>query len=795
MNTLLQDIRYAIRALRRAPGFTAIAALTLALGIGANTTIFSAVNALLLKPLPFPDREQLIELRHVDSNGETSDQTSAANFLALRERSPELQSLAAFSWWDVNLGGIEGAERLTGFSASPDFFSTLGVHPVLGRTFATDEGTPGRDRVVVLSHRLWMRRYNADPAVIGQTVMLNGNPHTVVGVLPRDMAFPPHGDVWRPREFDAAWGRSVGVVGRLRPGATPEQAQAALSARLRQLVGEQPGTYTGAGMVVQPLYADQTSYLSTLLGILMAAVGFVLLIACANVTSLLLARATAREREIAIRTALGAGRGRIIRQLLVESAMLGLAGGVLGAVLAFWGVDLLKQSIPNHLGRFLSGWDALVVDARVLVFTLVVSVGAGVLFGLAPALGASRLELTDALKDGGGGGSGKRGGKLRRTLVVGEVALALVLLTGAGLMTRSFLGLVSADPGFRSEGVLTVQVSLPPSPDAGARNAAFFGELLQRVRQQPGVSSSGLVEFLPLSRSGAGTRFTVAGRPTPPGQEPWTQYRTSTPGYLETLGIPLLRGRTFSEQDAADVGRAVLINSTLARRYWGDQEPVGQRIQVWGQEHEIVGVVSDVHHFGLDEAPAPELYLPHAQNPAGDMFLAIRTGGDPAQLAATIRREIAALNPDAAVGEVRTMDRVRAEFTAPERLMAGLLGAFALVALVIAAIGVYGVMAYAVSQRTREIGVRLALGAQMSDVLRLVVGQGMVLAATGLVLGLAAAFGLTRFLRSLLYGVEPADPATFVTVVLLLAVSALIAVYVPARRAARLNPLVAIRAE
>ncbi len=795
MDTLLHDLRYAARALRRAPGFAAIAVLTLALGIGANTTIFSAVDALLLRSLPFPDRDRLVQLGHLLREQREIEWMPAANFLALREGTADVQDLAAYTWWEANLAGRDGAEELMGVQATPDLFAMLGAQPAIGRPCAADEGAAGRDRVVVLSDAIWRRRFAADPGVVGRTVTLNGNAYTVIGVLPPKLAFPPAADVWVPRVFTPEASKSFMVVGKLKPGVSREQAQTRSSELLRRLVADDPAVYSGAGVVVHELYWDQIEYLQTFFGILLAAVGFVLLIACANVANLLLARASVRSREIAVRAALGAGRWRIVRQLLTESVLLALIGGALGAGLAFWAVDLLQNAVPQDLSRFLSGWDAMTVNGWALAFTVAISTLAGVLFGLARALGASHPDLARGLHTRSGSASSR--GRLRSALVVAEVALALVLLTGAGLMTRSFVALLRADPGFRADHVLTAKITLPPTEyTEDAQIAALYDRLLERVRALPGARTAGLVTSLPMSRSGDGSDFTIEGRPPATEEEvPRTQWRSITPGYLDVLRIPLLRGRPLGEHDDADASGVALINQTLARKHFADTDPIGQRVRIRAEVREIVGVVGDVRHWGNNEAPPPELYLPAMQQPDREMFLTLRTTGDPTAFVGIVRREIAGLEPDAAIGEIRSMERVVAEFTTPERAMAGMLGAFASIALLIAAIGIYGVIAYAVAQRTHEIGVRMALGADRVDVLHFVLGQGVTLVGAGIALGLAGAFAVTRFMGSVLYGVGPADPLTFGGTALLLTGVALLASYVPARRATRVDPVVALRAE
>lgn len=795
LEDLAADGRYALRSLRRAPAFALAVVLTLALGIGANTTIFSAANSLVLRALPFPDRDRLVEVRHVRRNGEQWEQTSAANFLALREGSPGFQGLAAYAWWSAHLTRAGRGERLVAFRATPDFFSLLGARPLIGRTFAPDEGAAGRNRVAVIGERLWKRRFGGDPAVLGATVVLDGDAYTVVGVMPARVAFPAEADLWAPMAFDASWRQSVSVVGRVRAGTATERVQDEASALIRRLAREEPGRHTGAGVVLRPLYWEQAEYLRTFLTLLATAVAFVLLVACANVANLLLARASTRGRELAIRAALGASRGRIFRQLLVESVLLALLGGALGVVLAVAAISGLRRAVPGTLSRFMSGWDGIAVDARVLGFTLAVSVAAGVLFGLAPALGASRPSR--ALPGGERGAATARGGRLRRVLVASEVALAVVLLVGAGLVTRSFMQLLRAEPGFRTERVLTADLSLAPSAHpAGAPPARVYDRLVERVRTLPGVRVAGVVSYLPMSRTGSGLTFTVRGRPVGPGGEQlWAQRRSVTPGYLDALGIPLRRGRGFTGADGAGAPPVVLVNETLARRYFGGAAPLGQRIELWGETREIVGVVGDVHHQGLDEPPAPELYLPQAQAPTAMAFLVVRTAGDPAGIAAAVRREIGALGPGVASTGVRSMEAVVAEFAAPERLLAGMLAAFAVAALLIAVVGIYGVTVYTVAQRTYEVGVRAALGAGPRDVLRMLMGQGVMLTAAGMAAGLVASLALTRFLRGVLYGVSTLDPLTYAAVALLLGTVSAVAIYAPARRATRANLMSILRGD
>ena len=811
MNTLWQDVRYGLRMLTKSPGFTAIAVLALALGIGANTAIFSVVNALLLRPLPYQDPDRLVVLWETNPNLSsvflrTHNEASPANFLDWQQQQTVFEQLAAFRWNDYNLTGSGDApEQLTGNPVTANMFDVLKVRPLIGRTFRPEESDPKSERVVMLSYRLWQRRFGGDPNIIGRSLTLNGNPHTVVGVMPADFEFPAaFSELWTALRFanDTPPARGAHFLytrARLKPGVTLQQAQAELdtiAARLRQ---QYPDTNADRSVRLVSLHEDTIEFARTGRLSLLGAVGFVLLIACANVANLMLARATARHKEIAIRTALGASRWRVVRQLLTESVLLSLVVGGLGILLALWGVDLLLASVPKDFALFIHGWNQIRLDRWVLAFTVAVSVGTGLLFGLVPALQASKTELNEALKEGGRTSAGHARRRFRGALVVLEVALALVLLVGAGLMLKSFMRLMDVRPGFDPHNVLTMYLSLPGARyEKPEQIISFYQQLIAHVAAQPGVEAAGVVNFLPMSGSGGTTAFIVEGRPAPkPGQYPEANSRVASPNYFKALRIPLVKGRVFTDGDRADTPRVALINETMAREVFGGEDPLGKVLRTPDGQNptQIVGVVSDVKHFGLDDAAEPYLYVPHTQSPASGMALVVRTTNEPTTLAAVVRREVQALDKDQPVYDVKNMEQRLAERTSPARLTSFLMGVFAALALVLAAVGIYGVVAYSVAQRTHEIGIRMALGAERRDILLLVVRQGMVLVGVGLALGLGASFLLMRWLASKLFQVSATDPSTFAGVALLLAAIALVACLVPARRATKVDPLVALRYE
>lgn len=806
MENLLSDTRYAIRNLLRRPAFTLIAVVTLALGIGANTTIFSTINALLLKPLPFPELDRVVSIwDKVPSRGVLHNEVTFANYLDWQSQSQSFEQLALHRWWSANLTGIDPPERIQGFLVTANFFDAVGIKPIMGRNFSAEENQPGKDAVAIITHSLWQRRFGGDPNILNKTITVNSIVRTVIGVMPERFNYPKGAEVYAPIPMTPELMKSRGnhsyyVIGRLKPGASIQGAQSEIdniSARLEQ---QFPETNKGWGATVFPIVADTVSQYDTALWVMMGAVGFVLLIACANVANLMLARATGRQREIAVRTALGASRWRIIRQLLTESVIVALFGGALGVLIGFWGIDALRAANPGDAAKFVSGWYQLGINPRVLLFTLGLSVLSGLVFGLAPALQMSKPNLNDSLKEGGRQTSGSSH-RLRSFLVVFEVALSLMLLVGAGLLTRSFLSLLKTDPGFNPDHLLTMNLVLPSAKykDDPSR-AAFYNDLVQRVKTQPGVESAALVNYIPLGGSNSSDAYLIEGQPEPqPGQENDGRYRVATPDYFHTMGISITRGRGFTDQDKAGARPVVMVNEAFVRKHWSNENPIGKRIRFYGPLDrapwmEVVGVIEDVKHE-LDQPVTPEYYLPHAQDPWNSMVLVARTTVDPASLAGALRQQVWAIDKDQPVFDVKTMQEVRSGSVALYSFSSVMLGIFAGVALVLAAIGIYGVMAFAVTQRTQEIGIRMALGARTADVLKLVVRHGMKLALLGIVIGLALSWALTRFLAKLLVGVQPTDLLTFSVVSLCLLVAAFIACYLPARRATKVDPLVALRYE
>jgi putative ABC transport system permease protein len=806
----LQDLRYALRILWKNSGFTSVAVLALALGIGANTTIFSAFNALLLRPFNFPDPDSLVVLWERPPNTTARHSNAPANFLAVREQNTVFSHLAIYNNNSLNLTEGDRPERLEVAAVSPALFDALGARAALGRTFRAEEEQEGRDQVVILTHDFWRRRYATDPGVVNRTLQLNGRPYTVVGVMPEDFNFPPTGnDILIPftitdKAREERGNHYARVMGRLKPGVTGAQADAELAAIAGRLTAQYPETNSNRTIATESLKASYVRGPRPGLLVLLGAAGFVLLLACANVANLLLVRAASRQKEIAIRMALGAGRLRLIRQLLTESVLIALFGGALGLLFAVWGIDLLRAGIPASLSRFLPGWKNVGIDAEVFWFTLAVSLLTGIVFGLAPALQATKTDLNEVLKDGSrtsGGGFGRLN-RLRGALVVAEVAISLTLLIGAGLMIKSFYGMLQVEPGFRPESVLVVDVALPRAKyEEEAKRVNFYTQALEGVAALPGVQQAGAVNILPLSRNNADSAFSIVGRPAPePGREPQANFRVVSPHYLETMGIPLRRGRQFAPADRADAPHVIIINEELARRHFADTEPIGQRLNFGGEKesdnYEIVGIVGNIKHESLAlEETVPEVYRPFAQEPWFTMSIVVRAAGDPLQLAGAVQRKVGEIDREQPVYNVRTMERVVSESLAPQRVTMGMLGIFALIALVLASVGIYAVMSYAVTQRTHEIGVRMALGASPRDIRRMVVRQGMLLTFTGIGIGLVASYWLMRGLTVMLYGVSATDPSTFAVISLVLLVVAFAANYIPARRATKVDPMVALRYE
>ena len=803
MTTLIQDLRYGIRMLFKQPGFTIVAVLALTLGIGADSAIFSVVNAVLLRPLPYPDSERLVVLRERSPQIEGMS-VAYPNFIDWRDQNNAFENIGVFRRQSYNLTGSGEPERLIGWQLSADVFPALKVTPARGRLFTYDEDKPGANPVVVLSHGLWQRRFGGDPNILEQTMTLDGRSFSVIGVMPPGFQFPrPGAELWAPVgqvSKDPGWenrGNHPGLTGiaRLKPGVTVDQAREDMEIVAANLEKQYPDSNTGNRVTITPALENVIRGIRPALLVLLGAVGFVLLIACANVANLLLARATARQKEIAIRTALGASRWRIVRQLLTESILLSLVGGALGLLLARLGVKLLVAISPNSIPRS----EEINLDSRVLAFTIGVSVLTGIIFGVVPALHASKPDLNETLKDAGRGSTGRRH-LLRSGLVVSEVALTLVLLIGAGLMIRSFYRLQQVDPGFIHERLLTFNVSLPQKKyPENQQKISFYEQLADRLRGLPGVQAVGLSSGLPLGNNGWQTSFRVEGQPEPePGKTPLTEAVVASPEYFQAMGLTVVRGRNFTEQDLKDGPHVTLIDEEFERRYWPGEEAVGKRIKTGRDDPPItvVGIVRRVKMDGLNEdSNRVQSYFPFRQMPFSGMTVVIKTSNDPIGLVSAVREQVLAIDPDQPVYNINTMEQLRSDSIAPDRLNLMLLACFAAVALILATVGIYGVMAYSVTQRTHEIGIRMALGARQSDVLGMVIRQGMKLAIGGLAIGLVGAWLATRAMTSLLFGVSATDPLTFAVISVVLIGVALGACFVPARRATKVDPMIALRYE
>jgi len=812
------DLRCALLLLRARPGFAAVVALTLALGIGANTAIFSVVNAVLLRPPPFPNPDQLVYVyeHNLQVNLRRSI-ASPANFLDWRERNHVFAEMSAWRTWFYTLTAGGEPEQVWGVCTSSNFFQLLGVRAARGRTFLPAEEHAGRDAVVVISHGLWRRRFGADPNLIGQTIVVDRRPLTVIGILPADFNLfggQRQYDLWMPFVFERDQLRrddySILVFARLRPDRSLDQAQAEMSGIARQLEQEYPATNRHRGVQVITMREQQIESLRPALLVLLAAVGLVLLIACANVAHLLLAHTSARRKELAVRAALGARPWRLARQLLVESLVLAGLGGALGLLLAVWGLALLRAVLPADGVGAIPRVDQIGLDPTVLLFTLLISFLTGIIFGSAPAVRSARANLNVMLKGAAHPGESQRGRRLSGLMVVSEVALAAVLLIGAGLMLRSLHRLLAVNPGLDPANLLTMQLWLSASNYPEAHEVTtFYRQTLERIRALPGVEAASAINFLPFSGWWDFVDFAIEGRaPAAPGEAFTAPYRVIDPDYFRAMRIPLRQGRPFTEQDTGETTGVAIINETMARRFWPGENPVGQRIQTsfpaasapWRPRSNnawltILGVAGDVRELGLAEEIAPQIYLPYRQQPSSLMTLVVRAPTEPGGLAAAVRRAVLEGDKNQPVTEVKGMEQIIAESVSRRRLNLFLLGVFALLALVLATGGISSVVSYSVTQRTREIGIRLALGAQPGDMLGLVVGQGMLLIIIGLAVGLIGAWALTRLMASLLYGVTTTDPATFAIVTLLLTVVALLACYVPARRATKVDPIIALRCE
>lgn len=807
LGTVWQDLRYGVRTLVKSPAFAVVAVLSLALDIGANTAIFSVVNSILLRPLPYPESERLMAIWHTPPQasfpGMNRFSVSPGNYLDWKEQSRAFERMAIYQYAGLSLSGGGDPTPVTGAAVSSDFFSVLRAQVEKGRTFSPDEEQPGREQVVVLGHGLWQRAFGANPNLIGQTVTLNSRSFTVVGIMPAGFEFPAEAELWVPLAWDAAERETRAihdylVVARLKQDASLAQAQAEMSTISDRLEQQYPEANKGWGAVVIPLQEDLVGDVRPALLVLFSAVGFVLLIACANVANLMLARGANRRREIALRIALGATRGRIVRQLLCESVLLAVMGGLLGLLLAGWGGQLLVRLSSGSL----PGAVEVGVDAWALGFTLLVSLCAGVLAGVAPALQFSKSDLSETLKQGtgrGGGGSVKQ--RTRKALVVCEVALSLILLVGAGLMIRSFWMLQNVDPGFDASNTLTMSVLLPSTRYSEPQQMlAFHDRVLEQISALPGVVSVGSTTTVPLTGGGSRQPFTIEGRPAPPvSEQPLAQTRYVSPDYFSAMGVPLRQGRPFDERDRDGAPQVVVISEAMARRFFPGQNPVGQRLtasfHLQQGPREIVGVVGDVKSNGLDDDAAATMYLPFRQAPRPWINFVARTSSDPRGFVQPVSKAVYAVDKEQALTSVRTMEQVLDESLSGRRFNMTLLMTFAALALTLAAVGVYGVMNYSVMLRRRELGIRIALGARALDVLRLVLGQGLALTLIGVGVGMAGAYALTRLMASLLYGVAATDFLTFFSVSAVIILVGLLASFLPARRATKVDPMIALRSE
>jgi putative ABC transport system permease protein len=816
---MIRDIRNSLRLLVKQPSFSLVALAAIAIGIGSNTAMFSVVYGVLLKPLPFHEPDKLVVVLERNMESGSTRPVAPANFTDVRQSNHVFQDVGAAEMWSAALTGSDVPERITGLRMSASVFDVLGTKPLLGRVIRAEEETNGRHRVVVLSHRLWQRRFGGDPHITGRTVLLSGEPFEVIGVMPASFRFPPF---WAPRAemyVPLSWsdarrtsrtGQSLRLFARLRSGRTVPQAQAEMDTIAARLTAAYPDTNAKAGIWVAPLHEMVAGKVKPVLLVLFAAVGFVLLIACANVANLLLARSVGRRKEIAVRFALGAGRARVVRQLLTENLILSLAGGLIGLLLAYWGVAAIQAAfsddrVQNQLQ--LPRLEEVGIQPEILFFTTAASLLTGLLFGLLPAWHAARSALSEDLKEGARSVQGTRGGaRMRDLLVVGEVALTLMLLVGAALMARSFLRLIQIDPGFRPENKLTALVNVHgTSAGTGERQVAFYREMLGRLGALPGVKAAVAVNHLPLSGDTWSTNFVLDDRPFPaPGDEFNAVFRFISPGYFQAIGGRILRGREFADSDVNGTQPVAVINQNLANLYWPGQEAIGKRLRADddGPWLTIVGVVSNIKQRDWANEPRPEIYMPYLQHPdffanswSSAMSIVLTTWGDPLSVRRALEETVWSMDRSIAVAEVLTLDEIVSDAVRQPRAYAALMGIFAVAALVLATVGLYGVISYAVAERTREMGVRAALGAAPADLLRLVAGKGMKLVVAGLLIGTACALSLSRLLSGILYGVKPTDAVSFALVLILISAVALIAICVPARRAMRLDPLTALRCE
>src|SRR5215216_1829373 len=799
MRNFIQDLRYGVRMMAKRPGFTLVAALTLALGIGANTAIFSAVNAVLLKPLPFPESQQLVDLSETFKPNNFGS-VSVPNLEDWKNQNTVFAGISAYMFTSFNLEGGDTPQRIPGINVSANYFDVLGVKPTLGRAFLPGEDVAGRERVAVIGDDLWRRNFAANPNIINQTIPLNGHQYTVVGVMPPELsALYRTVQMWSPLVFSEKDRLNRDehkylVIGRLKSGVTLAQAQDNMNAIAQRLEAQYKN---GRGIRLTQIEELWVAGVRSPLVMMMVAVGFVLLIACTNVANLLLARATVRRREISIRIALGAGRGRLIQQFLTEGLLLSVIGGALGVALAWWLMNVLgKIAFP-----FLPRSQEIGINSRVLLFTLGVSILTSLVFGLIPALQAGKTDVQETLKEGGNTMStGVVGGWLRPILVVVEVAAAVVLLIGAGLMIRSVMRIREVEPGLQPQNLLTAKVSLPRDKYKDAESAnRFYEQVLERLNNVPGVESAALISHLPIEEMGTNSNVTVEGKTYPPNESPLVEFRAVSDNYFQTTNIPLLRGRLFSKQEGDDNQPVVVINEAMAKQIWPNEDPIGKRI---GDDSKltVIGVVGNVKNYGLLRPPAPELYAPYTlktfwADMRWNMRLLVRSTLDNSDIAAAVRREVQAIDPGQPIYAVQTMNLVIENTVRDKSLNTTLLSVFAGVSLLLAVIGVYGVMSYTVAQHTREIGIRMALGAQPATILKLIIGRGLVLVSAGVGIGVLASFGLTRFIEHMLFGVTPTDPLTFVMIVFLLGLVALLACLIPALRAMRVDPIMVLRAQ